>query len=256
MFYLLSKILWVVVAPAHLIAGSLLLGTLCRWRWLTRAGLAALVLLTLCPVDAWLRWPLEARFAIGELPQRVDGVIVLGGMIDTSSSATWGRPRLNSEADRLTDFVWLARRYPEARLVFTGGAGLFRAQDLPEAPLARQLVERLGLAPERVLFEDRSRNTYENVLFSRELARPQPGETWLLVTSASHMPRAVGVFRQLGWPVQPWPVAFHLGRGQDQLPSLDLAGTLYRLDQDLHEWAGLVSYYLLGRTSALLPAPE
>ena len=70
------------------------------------------------------------------------------------------------------------------------------------------MLERLGLAAGRVIYEERSRNTSENAEFSLAIARPQPGETWLLITSAFHMSRAVGSFRRAGWNVVPYPVDF------------------------------------------------
>ena len=72
--------------------------------------------------------------------------------------------------------------------------------------MARQLWTGMGVPPERMLFETAARNTHENAVLAHALAKPRPGETWLLVTSASHMPRSVGVFRRAGWDVVPWPV--------------------------------------------------
>jgi uncharacterized SAM-binding protein YcdF (DUF218 family) len=116
---------------------------------------------------------------------------------------------------------------------------------------ARLLFAELGLDTSHVIFEDRSRNTYENAVFSKALAAPAPGETWLLVTSASHMPRSVGIFRAVNWPVVAFPVAYKTGGPYE----IKLAGHLLRLDLALHEWIGLVAYRLLGRTDTLFPAP-
>jgi uncharacterized SAM-binding protein YcdF (DUF218 family) len=267
MSFILSKVLWLVVAPGNLLAllalGGIGLQLAGGPRWRRRglvlsgtvAGLMAVLLVL--PVDAWLLEPLERRFPQpAAMPEKVDGIIVLGGMVDTSATAAWGRPTLNHGADRLTDFVYLARRWPAARLVFSGGSGALVNTQQTEAPVAREILGRLGLDLGRVVFEGASRNTYENVRFSQEALKPQPGETWLLITSATHMPRAVGIFRRAGWPVVAWPVAYRTGLDAGQPPSLDLAATLLRFDEAVHEWVGLLSYRLLDRTDAWFPGPK
>jgi uncharacterized SAM-binding protein YcdF (DUF218 family) len=117
-------------------------------------------------------------------------------------------------------------------------------------------LERIGAPVYRVIFESEARNTFENALLSRELARPKPGETWVLISSATHMPRAVGVFRKLGWPVLPYPVAYRSGKDAGIRLFPGLAATLAQVDDVAHEWVGLLVYWLLDRTSALLPGPE
>jgi uncharacterized SAM-binding protein YcdF (DUF218 family) len=266
MSFVLSKLLWIVMSPGNVLALALAAGVTVlafgpqRWRrrgfTLTASVAGVLLALLIFPVDAWLLRPLEERFPVPALPERVDGIIVLGGMVDTASTAAWGRPKLNHEADRLTELVALARRYPQARLVFTGGTGALVPGDEPtEAAVARDILERLGLPPERVLFEGQSRNTFENVRYSRDMVQPKPGERWVLITSAAHMPRSVGIFRRLDWPVLPDPVAFRLGRANGRPPSLDVAGTLFRLDEVVHEWVGLLAYRLMDRTDSWLPGP-
>ena len=112
-----------------------------------------------------------------------------------------------------------------------------------------------GLDEARVIFEDRARDTHENALLSKPLAAPEPGERWLLVTSASHMPRAVGAFRQVGWPVIPYPVDFRTG-GELRLVAAPDAGQRWReLDHAARSWIGLIAYRLTGRIPSLLPAP-
>jgi len=265
MSFFLSKVLWPFASPANflvLLAVAVLAVQLLGGRRRQRLGLLLstlftllLVALMLLPVGIWLMLPLESRFPQPQWPDKVDGVIVLGGAVDPSASAAWGRPTVNHAADRMTEFAWLARRYPEARLVFTGGSGSLSRPDLTEGPIARQIFERIGMPVERIMFEGASRNTYENAVFSRELVKPQPGETWVLITSAYHMPRAVGIFRKLGWPVLPDPVGYYTGEDAGWRIGPNLAGDLTMLDDTVHEWLGLISYRLLGRTDALFPGP-
>ena len=151
--------------------------------------------------------------------------------------------------------IELARRYPEARLIYSSGSGSPRNQHHREADYAARILERMGLEPGRVAIERESRNTRENALMSRRLAQPRPGEVWLLVTSASHMPRAVGTFRRLGWPVVPYPVDY---MGRDRaiwVFDIDFARELHDLNRIAREWIGLVAYRLAGWTDVLLPGP-
>jgi uncharacterized SAM-binding protein YcdF (DUF218 family) len=138
--------------------------------------------------------------------------------------------------------IELARHYPDAKLIYTG------VSNWPP------FVRRHGLA-ERVVFEDRARNTYENAVFSKQLASPQPGERWLLVTSAAHMPRSVGIFRQVGWPVIPYPVDYRTTGEVEILVVPDVARRWNEFDQAVKAWIGLAAYWLTGRSRAAFPAP-
>lgn len=257
---MLSKILWRLVEPDLLILGIIVIGlALAASRRHARAGMRItvvgsllLLLVAFAPIDQWLMAPLEERFPPPpELPAHVDGIVALGGAIDAERSVAHGMTSLNDDAERITAFVALARRYPSAKLVFTSGSALIWGNGPKEADAAVTIFAALGLDTSNILFEREARNTYENAIFSKRLAEPQPGETWLLVTSAWHMPRAVGCFRHAGWPVLAWPVAYKTGGGYN----LDLASHLLDLERAMHEWLGLAAYRLLGRTDALFPAP-
>jgi uncharacterized SAM-binding protein YcdF (DUF218 family) len=224
-------------------------------RVLITLGALGLFALMILPVQEWTLTPLEDRFSRPLPPAHVDGIIVLGGAIEAVISTERGIPSLNASAERMTDFVALARRYPDAKLVFTGGDGTVMPGVQPEAYFARELFGELGLPPERVMYEDKSRTTFENAVFSHDLARPAPGSVWLLITSASHMPRAVGVFRHVGWTIIPWPTGYKTVHAV--LPSVTepFSTRMEDLDTAVHEWAGLLAYRLTGRTDEFFPAP-
>jgi uncharacterized SAM-binding protein YcdF (DUF218 family) len=259
LLFVLSKVLAPFAELDLLLLAMLILGLALgatRWRRGGRRIAVAATLLFLAiaalPMSDWALAPLEHRFPPPrQLPSRVDGIIALGGAIDPELTARYGIPSLNEHAERMTSFVALARRYPSAKLVFSAGSASIFPDHPAETDGARLLFAELGLDTSRVIFEDRSRNTYENAVFSKALAAPAPGETWLLVTSASHMPRSVGIFRAVNWPVVAFPVAYKTGGPYE----IKLAGHLLRLDLALHEWIGLVAYRLLERTDALFPAP-
>jgi uncharacterized SAM-binding protein YcdF (DUF218 family) len=212
--------------------------------------------ITLLPIPSLLVWPLEQRFARPDpLPAVVDGIIVLGGAQNTRMTREYGTPALNSAANTMTSFLWLARTYPEAKLVFAGGSGSLRADTPPEAETARLFLEQQGFDSRRVIFEDQSRNTFENAAFAKPLAEPRPGEVWLLVAQAVHMPRAVGVFRRVGWDVVPYPEAYRIERHIPLGISSSVGHALGMLRAGLHEWIGLAAYFLSGRSDVLLPGP-
>jgi uncharacterized SAM-binding protein YcdF (DUF218 family) len=172
-------------------------------------------------------------------------------------SAAHNEPALNEAAERIFAVVELARRYPTARIIYSGGNPSLTSAGESEAEAALRVFERLGLGAGRVLAEDKSRNTIENAMFSKQLAMPKPGERWLLETSAYHMPRAVGVFRRVGFPVEAYPVDWRTRGPQDfATPFLAASEGLSRTDTAVHEWLGLAVYWTTRRSTELLPGPQ
>ncbi len=265
MFFELSKILGFLASPSNALIVLGLLGLVLMATPLSRLGrrLAgwSLVLLAIAgfsPLGHGLMLPLEQRFPVWDASRGApDGIIVLGGAIGPEVSAARNEAALNEAAERVTATVELARRYPQLRIVYSGGSGaLIHNQDL-EADYAVPLLEKLGVARERIVAENRSRNTVENARFAKELAQPKPGERWLVVTSAYHMPRAIGLFRAEGFRVEAYPVDWRTRGGADLTrPFTALSGGLQRTDTAIHEWIGLVTYWATGRTAQLLPDPD
>jgi uncharacterized SAM-binding protein YcdF (DUF218 family) len=263
-----SKLFWALVQPSNALLLLLLLATIGLLlgysrlgTWLLCGVTAILVTITVLPIGTWLLMPIENRFPAPALPDQIDGVIMLGGAVEPDVSAIRRQIALNDAAERVTAVEELARRYPDARLVVSGDNGSLVGGPGRPAQALETFYRQQGLDVGRVLFEDRSRNTVENAAFSRELVHPGPDERWLLVTSAYHMPRAVGVFRQVGWPVIAYPVDYRTVGTVDlwstigYLAQPSVADRLVELDQAIKAWVGLLAYWLLGRTNALLPAP-
>lgn len=261
--FVFSKLFWIVAQPGNLLLLLLLAGVVWSAASTRRRGFPLVVLaalgflaVTVLPVGDWVVAPLEARFPSPRpLPERIDGIIVLGGAVDTVGSQAHGQVALNDAAERLTMAAALARRYPAARLVLSGGNGEIVPGAVTEAAVMRTLLVSLGVDAHRLVLEDRSRNTIENAVYSKALAQPQPGQTWLLVTSAAHMPRAVGCFRHVGWDVLPYPVDYQTGRALTP-DRFELGDGLALFDHGVREWVGLVAYRLLGRIDTLFPAPS
>ena len=264
MFFVLSKTLGVAILPTNFLLllglfGALLLLT--RFAALGRKCLVlSIVLLAVCafsPFGNFLLYSLESRFPAWDASRGApDGIIVLGGPIDADISVAHHVPVIRSAADRIVAGAALARKYPNARVIFTGGSPNLISNDAREADYAAMVFESLGIDRSRLIIERRSRNTLENAEFSKALANPKPGERWLLVTSAFHMPRAVGLFRKAGFAVEPYPVDWRTG-DESSLASFSAvaADGLLRTDIAVREWIGLMAYRLTGKTDDLLPGP-
>ena len=264
MFFVLSKTIGYLVMPSNLLMAIGLVGLVLlftRFRqlasWLIVTSLVLIALVGYSPLGRILLLPLEERFPPWDASRGApDGIVVLGGAISPDISRARGIVALTGSAERLTVTAELAHRYPNARIIFTGGSGSLDPTPPLEAPLAVKEFEALGVAHERITAEEQSRNTIENAVFSRLLADPKPGERWVLVTSASHMPRAIAAFRAAGFPVEAYPVNWHTqGRRDAAELFTSFAGGLAMTDYSVHEWFGLAAYWLTGRTSELFPAP-
>jgi uncharacterized SAM-binding protein YcdF (DUF218 family) len=227
LFYLLSKPLWFLATPSNALAFVVLVGVGLAYtrfarmgRLLAGAGIVLIVVCGLGPIGNMLMLPLEQRFPPMPPGQPAPyGIIVLGGAVEERVTlAREGGLELNEAAERVTTLVALARRYPEAKLVYSGGTGRFLSQaEVSEAEMVRREIATLGLDPARLIIEGRSRNTAENAVYSATMLRPSAGQAWWLVTSAYHMPRAMGCFRQAGFVVRAYPVDFSTADDADAL---------------------------------------
>lgn len=262
---MLSKTLGVMLLPTNFLIGVGLFGAILLATRFTSLGrkllIASVVLLAICgfsPLGKLVLYPLESRFPPWDAARGApDGIVVLGGSIDPDLSAAHGLPVFKGAVDRVIAVAALAHRYPNARIIFSGGSGNLISGDAREADYASAVFESLGVPKQRLTMERRSRNTQENAEFSKAIAAPKSGERWLLVTSAYHMPRSVGLFRKAGFAVEPYPVDWRVGGRADilTLSSLSSEG-LDRVDTGIREWMGLAAYWISGKTRELFPGPD
>lgn len=264
MFFYVSKIGWFLIQPSSIILILVFTSAILLWtpwaRAARRLSLAAAILFVvagLTPFGHALILPLEERFKRPDLSIRApDGIIVLGGSEDTLVSDARKVSALNEAGERIVEAAVLARRFPKARVVFSGGSGGIFYRGGTEATSAQTHLVALGLSPDRLILEDKARDTYENALYTLARVKPKPGEHWLLVTSAFHMPRAMGCFRSVGYTVTAWPVDYRTRGKQDMTRLFDKPSEgLRRVDLATREWIGLLVYFVLGRTDALFPEP-
>ena len=265
MFFFLSKTLGTMLLPINFLIGLGLLGAVLlatRRAVLGRRLLAtSALLLALCGFSSLgklLILPLEQRFPPWDASRGApDGIVVLGGAIDPDLSAAYGQAVFTRSADRIVAAAILARQYPKARIVFSGGnANLLADDSAKEADYALSALEELGVAKERLTAERRSRNTVENAEFVKTVANPKAGERWLLVTSAFHMPRSIGLFRRAGFPVEAYPVDWRASQSKAFSFSSVAINGLERTDVAMREWIGLAAYWVTGKTDQFLPGPD
>ncbi len=244
----LNYFIWLFLKPSHLILIAALIGLLRRKTAFGRACqlfvCSMIVLFGLLPAADLLIRPLETRFPIPQLDKAPDGVIVLGGSELVQLSRAHNQPQLSSRGDRLTTFLLLAEKYPDARLVHSGGI---------ESDVARDLLIGSGIDGSRMRFEADSRNTCDSAQRLFDVLAPRADQRWLLVTSGFHMPRSVACFRTAGWSVIPFPADL---RASTTPIHVDLVSNFENLDLAVHEWLGLLYYRALGRTNVLYPKPQ
>ncbi|MBD9649540.1 YdcF family protein [Ensifer sp. ENS09] len=259
--FLISKIFWLIVQPLSfsllaVIAG--LLATAIGWRRIgaVLGSLGALVLFVSLFTTAgpYALQALEDRFARPTPPTALSCIIVLGGAFENEVMASRGGTELNQAADRFIETASLAKRYPEARILVSGGDGSISGAYEGDALASKAFFDIFGIAADRVIREEDSRTTFENARYTKDLLAANGLSQCALVTSAYHMPRSVGLFRANDIDVLPWPTDYRTS-GKVRLgfdftqPSLNAQLTTTAAK----EWTGLVAYYLLGRTQAVLP---
>ncbi|MEW6632520.1 MAG: YdcF family protein [Pseudomonadota bacterium] len=263
MFFFLSKVFWFFIQPLNLAIFLLLAGILAgsfRRRRLAATGsvLAFLILAlsTWTSLGAMMLNPLEERFPKPALPEKVDGIVVLGGGFEGAINLARGGYELNTSGDRMVETAILARRFPQAKVVVSGGNGSLLLDGEGDADTAPRLLGALGVEADRLILEDKSRNTYENAVFSRRLVAPKPGETWLLVTSAFHMPRAKALFDKAGFATIAWPVDYRTS-GEEGIGLFrdNPADSLQATTMAIREWIGLFAYRLSGKIDQFFPGP-
>jgi uncharacterized SAM-binding protein YcdF (DUF218 family) len=265
-FFFASKIFWMLASPINLLLFAALIGVLLCHGRAARFGrglalTAILILLAAAtlPLGKLLIAPLEDRFPLppSDLPPP-EGIIVLGGAIDDGTSQARRETVFDEGGERLTEAVVLAKRFPQARVVYTSGSSSFAGETSTEAVQARKLMSQMGIEPERVTIEDKSRNTDENARFTAAIVHPQSSQRWIIVTSAFHMPRAMGLFEKAGFHPIAYPVAFRTeGRWREDLRlTFEPVRNLRIFEISLHEWLGLAAYWASGRIDHLFPGPR
>lgn len=262
MFFIAAKIFWTLFQPSNLAAICAIIGLCLAWRWrrtgLAFLGLGAVVLIVfgVLPTSQYLMAPLENRFERPDYQtaQGVAGIIILGGTERPSLSRARQFPILGFDAARLAGAAAVIQQLPEKSVIFSGG--ITEPNGLSQADVAGDYLASLGIPRARLILERKSRNTAENASETYAMLKPNVRQgRWLLITSAFHMPRAVGAFRAAGLEVIPYPVAYQTTGVGVGAWVFDVAENLRLSDLAVHEWIGLAAYYWAGKSSSIFPAP-
>ena len=262
--FILSKLFWLIAQPLSLAFLMILAAVIALLSGLRRFGLALCALAGLIlfvtlytSTGSFLLQGLEARFPKpGAEPKTLSCVIVLGGAFETEVTTTRGGIEMNQAADRFIEALRLAHRFPQSVIIVSGGDGSLSGDYEGDAVASERFFTTFGVSSDRLIGETLSRTTSENADNSRTLLADLGLADCLLITSAFHMPRAVGLFRRVGIPVIPWSTDYRTS-GKVQL-GVDFTQPTLNAQQTataIREWIGLAAYYLTGRIEALYPAP-
>ncbi|PCI50452.1 MAG: hypothetical protein COB49_03900 [Alphaproteobacteria bacterium] len=260
---LISRTLWMLMQPSNLIFIFTLVSLLLIWRGRRKSGLSILTtcmilyaLIMAGPLTGWLMVPLEKRFSVytNDVSQGpYSGIIILAGAERLTYSTESNQVNLDGAAERLIEAAKLARAYPDLPVIYCGGGRIEGM--LTEVDIARKFFTEAGIDLSRIRFDDQSYNTYTNAIEAKKLIKKNETGKWLLVTSAFHMPRAAGAYRTAGINIQPYPVDYRTALRTSLISSPNAGRNLYELDFAVHEWVGLLAYYISGHSDELYPAP-
>lgn len=261
LFFYISKLIWLIFSPDSLLLILIIFSLVLLYIGKTQLAKITLsitslllILIALLPIGEWLLYPLESRFQTNPtLPEKIDGIIVLSGAENAELSSIWKQVELNAAVERDLAFVRLAKRYPNSRLIFTGGSGSLTKQEFKGADIAEKLFKQLGVNATKIIFERESRNTYENIIFSKNIIKPNKNENWILITTGWHMPRSIGISCKAGWSVIPFPVDHQTKKDDLFRIDFNLSDNLKILKTGIKEWLGLFAYYLSGKTTSFFP---
>ena len=259
MSFYLSKILWLILNPFNIfiiINFFIIILYFLSFRKFSKIifviNFIFFIIISILPIGDYLIYQIEKEYHSNtKIPDKIDGILVLGGATDALMFKEYGQISLNGSAERLVESVDIIKEHQNAKVIFSGGSGTLNRPDLAHSQVAKFFYRKMGLKTNRIIFENNSRNTYENILFSKKIAIPNKNENWLLITSASHMKRAQLVAEKNNWHFIPYAVDFKILKSFKFTLKLNLLLNVNSFQQGSHEWLGLVSYYLMGRTSKI-----
>jgi len=256
--YLLGKALWFIVAPSHLLLLMLVLSVVIlktKPRLSHQLSISVTFLLLIfafSPVEHLILGTLEQHITPPTTLSNVDSVVVLGGGQQRKQSYLFPYSGFGQHNGRLIAAIDLAKKL-KVPLIFVGGKLRKDSNNYRESHSLEMLLSLADFSPAMVFINDDSNDTYDNARQAKTMLLKQQLSHSLLITSAAHMPRAVGVFKQQAITVTPFPVEYKVGKSPQWFTQPSLVKKLYLIEYGLHEWLGLLKYYLLGMTQAFLP---
>ena len=259
MTFFLSKILWILFSPFNLILLLIILAfifSFFKFILCSRIFYLSALLLFLTtgaiPTGAFLMHQLEKNYYNKvSLPNTIDGILILSGATRPYLTKIHNQVTIKSNGERLIESVVLIKKYPKAKVIFAGGSNTILDYEFTHSEAAKIFYQNLGINLDRINFEDQSRNTYENIVFSKNIANPKVDENWVLVTSAFHLKRSINISEKISWNLIPYPTDFNQPKKFNWKFEYNLLNNLVLFRQASHEWLGIIAYYLMGRTSKI-----
>ena len=260
MSFFLSKFLWYFINPFALFIFLfclsfifLILNKTKIYVILFSISFIYILFISIFPIGKFGIYLLEKEFHTRtEYPYKIDGILILSGATNPYLSNEYNSIEINGSAERLIESVFLINKHKEAKIIFSGGSGSINFNKLTHSKIAKKFFEKMNVDNGQIIYENKSRNTYENIVFSKKIAMPKKNESWLLVTSAFHMKRAILIAKKQNWKLIPYPVDFYQPKQISFKPSINMFSNLSTFQMAFHEWLGLFSYYILGRTNRIL----
>ena len=259
MTFYLSKFLWYFFNPFNCIILLFFLSVILNFLKFLRLSKIILYFTFLLffitgalPTGSYLLYLLEKNYHNKvNLPEKVEGILILSGATSPFLTKEYDQIALNGSVERLTESIQLIKKYPKAKVFFAGGTGSIQYPDLSHSDVAKKFYESLDVNTKNIFFDKKSRNTYENIVFAKKKFNPNINEKWILVTSAFHLKRAISVGEKLGWELIPYATDYKLPKKFKWKLSFDFFNNLGSLQHSSHEWVGIISYYLMGRSSKI-----
>jgi len=260
MSFYFSKILWLIINPFNILVFLFFLNIfflILKKKKLSYFFLIFCLILLVSfgvfPFGKFLIYKLEKNYHNAFVfPDKVDGILILGGATNPFLSNEFNQIHLDGAAERLVESINLINTYKDAKIIFSGGSGYLKHQKLNHAKAAKKFFYQMGVNTDRIIFEDESRNTYENILFAKKFAKPKPNEIWIVITSAYAMNRAIFIGENFNWKLSPYAVDFSQPKKIKFFPNLYMLNNINSMQIGSHEWIGLIAYYLMGRTNRIL----
>ena len=200
------------------------------------------------PLSNFLLNKLEDFIKPSKYPvQQLKGIVVLGGSFNSGlQSKERNEVLLNSSAERLTKALEIYNKNPKILILFTGFSGALKPQGWSESDMAKKFFLEQGVRVDNLIFENKSRNTFENIIYSKDIIKNNKG-TWGLITSASHMPRSYFGFKRQGLILEPIIVDFKTGTSPIFWISFNIGSGLSNWSTLLHEVVGISYYKITGK---------
>jgi len=252
--FLLKKIVAPLFFPMSLILGLLLIGlflaTLTRRRKagiiFVLIGIFSLGMLSYHAVSDKLLQPLEYRYPpllSMENIQDIKWIVVLGGGHVSDPKLPANSQLSRASLARLVEGVRLYREIPKSKLILSGGKPFER---IAEAKIMAEVAIAIGVKNQDLILEELSKDTEEE---ARLIHQVVGRDRFVLVTSASHMPRSMGLFRKLGMDPIPAPTDYLVKESQKMNPSkfYPKAENLYKAERAFYEYLGWAWAKLRGR---------